>query len=211
MISFLEQKKQKKEIINKALEFSTNLIKYMKSKYIINDIFSYLYENTKLELIKYNKKCHKILEIDINYYKQISGKFVIGERNGKGKEYNEGKKLLFEGEYLNGKRHGKGKEYYKNSKLRFEGEYLNGKRWKGALYSKYNKEYKIGELNGVNGKEYYKNGNLRFEGEYLNGKRWKGKYYNINGNIEYELKYGTGKGKEYNDNGKLIFEGEYLK
>jgi len=31
---------------------------------------------------------------------------------GKVKEYNNSKKLIFEGEYLNGKRNGKGKEYY---------------------------------------------------------------------------------------------------
>ena len=50
--------------------------------------------------------------------------------NGQGKEYDSYDKLIFEGEYLNGKRNGKGKEYY-NGKLVFEGEYLydirNGK------------------------------------------------------------------------------------
>ena len=35
---------------------------------------------------------------------------------------------MFEGEYLIGKRNGKGKDYYNNGKLLFEGEYLNGKR-----------------------------------------------------------------------------------
>ena len=47
-------------------------------------------------------------------------------RNGKGKEYNNGK-LSFEGNYLDGQRNGKGKEY-QNGELIFEGEYLNGKR-----------------------------------------------------------------------------------
>ena len=47
-------------------------------------------------------------------------------RNGKGKEYYENGKLLFEGEYLNNKRNGKGKEYDDNGNILFEGEYLNG-------------------------------------------------------------------------------------
>ena len=94
-----EQKHQKMEKANKAFESVNNIIKTIKSKYIIKYIFSYLYENKKLELIKYNKKCQKILKIDINYYKEISGKFIEGERNGKGKEYNDDYRLLFEGEY----------------------------------------------------------------------------------------------------------------
>ena len=84
---FIEQKNQKKEKINKAFDLPTNIIKAIKSKYIINNIFSYLYENTKLELIKHNKKIQKIFGIDIYYYKHISGKYIIGERNGIGKEY----------------------------------------------------------------------------------------------------------------------------
>ena len=50
--------------------------------------------------------------------------FLNRKRNGKGKEYYNGK-LRFEGEYLNGKRNGKGKEYF-DGRLIFEGEYLNG-------------------------------------------------------------------------------------
>ena len=166
---FIEQKNQKKEKIHKVFDLPTNIIETIKSKYIINDIFSYLYENKKLELVKYNKKSQKKWEIDINYYKQISGKFIIGERNGKGKEYNEENELLFEGEYLNGNKwngkgydkrgnidfeikNGKGyiKEYDKDGILEFEGEYINGKR-------------------SGKGKDYYNDGNLIFEGEYLNG------------------------------------------
>ena len=38
---------------------------------------------------------------------------IINEiKNGKGKEYDEERTLLFEGEYLNNLRHGIGKEYY---------------------------------------------------------------------------------------------------
>ena len=52
----------------------------------------------------------------------FEGEYLNGKRNGKGKEYINGK-LEFEGEYLNGKRNGKGKEYI-NGKLVFEGEFI---------------------------------------------------------------------------------------
>ena len=67
---------------------------------------------------------------EYNYYTnklEFEGEYLIGERNGKGKEYYSNGKLKFEGEYLNGKKFGKGKEYYSNGKLKYEGEYLNGK------------------------------------------------------------------------------------
>ena len=69
-----------------------------------------------------------------------NGSIIYELRNGNGKvkEYQNNKKLIFEGEYSNGKRNGKGKEYisFHNMNLRFEGEYLNGKRnGKGKLYN----------------------------------------------------------------------------
>ena len=42
----------------------------------------------------------------------FEGKYLNGERNGSGKEYNQFGGLLFESEYLNGKRHGKGKRIW---------------------------------------------------------------------------------------------------
>ena len=122
-----KKNKDKKEIIIKAFKFTTNIVKTIKSKYIINNIFSYLYEIKKLELIKYNKKSQKILEIDINYYKQISGKFLKEERNGKCKIYSEDNILLFEGGYKNGKKWN-GKIFKFNSLGRkiFEGEIKDG-------------------------------------------------------------------------------------
>ena len=106
----------------------------------------------------------------------FEGEYLNGERNGKGKEYNENTILLFEGEYLYGKRW-KGKEYdYYRGKLIFEGEYLNEKRWNGK------------------GKEYYNNGELKFDGEYLNGDRWngKGREYGLFGNLIFEGEYVNG-------------------
>ena len=83
-------------------------------------------------------------EYDALEYTMIyEGEFLNGERNGKGKEYNDNGQLIFEGEFKQGKRwKGKCKEYhiYNSLKITFEGEYLNGKKWKG-------KEYSYGEQN----------------------------------------------------------------
>ena len=177
---------------NNTYEEKANLEKMLKSLYIIKYIFSFLYENKKLDLIIHNKSFQNKLNIDLEYYKEISGKYKITEGDKKGKEYKLGTNILiFEGEYKNGKRNGKGKEYYKNGKLKFEGEYLNGERWNGKVkeyYSNGTIEFEGEFLNGIkNGKckEYYYNGELSFEGEYINGKRWNGngKTYNIFGKL----------------------------
>ena len=114
-----------------------------------------------------------------NYNKLIfEGEYVNGERNGKGKEYDNGK-LKYEGEYLNGERNGKVKEYYGDGKLKFKGEYLNGKKWSGNGYNeKGDVEFKIQDGKGFI-KEYNKYGKLNYEGEYSFGKlNGKGKEYN---------------------------------
>ena len=106
--------------------------------------------------IKYNKHIQKLLGININNYKQLSGKYKIGGINSYGKEYMLNTNvLLFEGEYKNRKRNGQGKEYNILEELIYEGGYINGKR------------------DGY-GLEYNNKGELIFEGEYKNGKRWKG-------------------------------------
>ena len=128
-------------------EIYKKIIRNIKSPYITKEVFSYLDKKQKLNIIIYNKKLQKMLIVDVEDYKEMSEKYRIGERNGKGKEYFKyNDRLRFEGEYLNGKRNGKGKQ----SDI-FEGEYLNGMR------------------NGK-GKEYY-DGKVLFEGEYLNDKR----------------------------------------
>ena len=64
----------------------------------------------------------------------ISGNTILEFKNGngKGKEYNDEGKLIFEGEYLNGEKNGRGKEYYIRSSdeeiMIFDGEYKNGKK-----------------------------------------------------------------------------------
>ena len=142
-----------KERDENLVKYTINLRKKVKSFYIIKNIFSFLQEKKKLNLIIYNKKFKIDIGVSIEDYKETSGKIIIGDRNGKGKEvYNDGR-LIYDGEYLNGKRNGKGKEYYDNGKLKFSGIYSNDVR------------------NGK-GKEYHPFfGDLIFEGEYLNGQR----------------------------------------
>ena len=88
---------------------------------IIKHILSFLFKNKKFSLIVHNKNLQYKLGINIEYYKEVSGRCKIIDTNGKGKEYELiTNQLLFEGEY--GKRNGKGIELYENGKIKFEGE-----------------------------------------------------------------------------------------
>ncbi len=108
-------------------ELSKIILANIKSSYITKGIFSYLEQKQKLDMIIYNKELQKILNVNIEDYKEMSEKYRIGERDRKGKEYDYDGEVKFEGEYLNGKRNGKGKEYDDEGRLEFEGEYLNEK------------------------------------------------------------------------------------
>ena len=102
------------------------MLKNSKSIYFIKKLFTFIDEKNKLEIIKYNKNIQNILDISLINYKFFSNRYIIFEKNGKGKEYDKyNDTLVFEGEYLNGKSNGKGKEYYYDGKLIFEGLYLN--------------------------------------------------------------------------------------
>ena len=181
-------------------ENKINLIKLLKAKsnFIFNTIFSFVYYKKKLNIVKYNKYWHIRLGLNLEDFKLISGRYIQGGRDGKGKEYLlDSNILIYEGEYLNCLRNGKGKEYINNgykSILKYEGEYLYGLRnGKGKEYSCYEDE-----------------NFLIFDGEYLKGKKWNGKKYDFLGNLEYELINGVGIGKEYYYNDNIRFEGEYL-
>ena len=176
------------------------MLAQIKGKYFLKVLFFHILERKKLKLIIYNKNLQNKLDIKLINYKSFSGKFIIYEDDGKGKEYGGYfGRLNFEGDYLNGKRHGKGKEYYGNGVLRFEGDYSNGKR-----HGK--------------GKEYDYDGKLLFEGEYINNKRISPTSDNQKDNLAKLSKKGdknieyleNGKIKEYNSSGDVIFEGEYL-
>ena len=201
------------------------VLEKVKSIFFIRLLFLNIYERKKLKLIKYNKKIQGKVDVNINNYKLFKRKYVIYYKNETAKEYGlYDDKLIYEGEYLNGERNGKGKEYNNKGVVIFEGEFKKGKKWNGnniengkGYMKEYNKnntiiyegEYVDGERNGK-GKEYNYYGGLLFEGEYLYGKRWNGWGYDeANGKKTYELKFGRGYIKEYNNN-KLIYEGEYV-
>ena len=181
----------------------------VKSLYILKDIFSFLCKKSKYKMIIYNNKYKKRFQINIEDYKKLSGKYVIGERNGKGKEYTLDTKLfIFSGYYSNGIKNGKGEEYYDDGKLKFEGEYSKGIIINGKGYNKNKNIIMTIEKNGK-GKEIYNNEKIKFEGEYFNGERWNGQLYDYKGKEEFEIKNGKGEIKEYNYFGELIFEGGY--
>ncbi len=95
----------------KEKKYNINL-RNIKSSYILKEVFLFLHENQKLNIIIVNKKLQKKLSVDIEDYKRVNGRYKIVENNGKGKEYKINSNILiFEGEYVNGKRNGKGKEY----------------------------------------------------------------------------------------------------
>ena len=135
---------------------SSDLGKTIKSPYIIRRIFSFLTEKKKFDMILYNKKLQRKLDLDLDDYKKFSGIYIIAKK-GYAKGYKlYTNKVIFEGEYLNGKKHGNGKEYNDSGNIIFEGEYLNGKKIKGKKYD--NEGNLILKLfaNGE-GKEYYQN------------------------------------------------------
>ena len=141
----------------------------IKTSFFIKKIFSFIDERKKLKIIKYNKSLQNCVDINLINYQFFSWRYIVYEKDGKGKEYfGANDTLLFEGEYLHGERNGNGKEFPSIGKLMFEGEYLNGKR------------------NGK-GKEYYPTGKLMFEGEYLNNEKIKGKQYGLRGEIKLEF------------------------
>ncbi len=88
------------------------MLENIKSFYIAKTIFSFSNEKNKFKLIKYNKSLQKKINLDITNYKQFSGRYIIYETKGVGKEYlANNNKLIYEGEFLYGERNGKGKEY----------------------------------------------------------------------------------------------------
>ena len=82
----------------KVSKDTTVYLYHIKSFPIFKKIFSFVSEKKKLNMIIYNKNYQKKLYINIDNYKKVSGKYIIGERNGEGKEYQANtNKLIFEG------------------------------------------------------------------------------------------------------------------
>ena len=124
--------------------------------------------------------------------------------------------MIYEGGYSYRSYNGKGKEYYDNGKILFEGEFLNDVKWNGIGYDpEGNIIYKIANGNCEGDiKIYDTDGKIHYEGGYLNGlKHGKGKLYGYQNTFEGEFLNGlkNGKGKLYDEEGKLEFEGEYFR
>ena len=98
------------------MRYSPRKIKSFKN---IKDIFAYVEEIKKLEIVKYNKILQNKININILNYKVFSGRYIIYEKNGYGKEYDDYGKLKYEGDYLfNNKYNGKG--YDENGNIIYE-------------------------------------------------------------------------------------------
>ena len=97
-------KKDSIKIMDK-IDKSISLIKLVKSIYIIKRTLLHLDEKKKLDILKYNKDFQKQMGFDIEYYKKISGKCKIQEKNGNETIYElDTHLILFEGKYLNSKK-----------------------------------------------------------------------------------------------------------
>ena len=164
----------------------------IKCDYFKRLVFSILPSKVELKFIKYNKSLKDLLNLSLLDYINYSGRYIIMESNGKGKEYDSYfNYLIYEGGYINGERNGEGIEYHNmNGEIIFKGEYKNGKR------------------NGK-GIEYDRDGKIIFIGEYLNGKKWKGYGNKNNNNKYYEIIDGKGYINESDNSGVDFYEGEY--
>ena len=81
------------------------MIENIKSLYYIRNLFDCISERKKLEIAKYNKSLQNKIKINILNYKVFSGRYIIYEENGKGKEYNAyTDELIYEGVYFHGER-----------------------------------------------------------------------------------------------------------
>ena len=190
------------------------------STYILSNIFSLLDTKEKLKLIKYNKSLQKKLEITLDFYKEISGRYLITEENNFSKEFTLSENILvYMGGYKNCSRNGFGVEYTNEGVIKFIGEYLNGKKnGEGKVYERYelngcdylifSGNFKSGKKNGFGRK--CSNDELKFEGEYLNDiKEGLGKQYYSNGKLKFEGEYKSGKkwnGKGYDLDGNVVYE-----
>ncbi len=112
--------------------------KNINSKYILQHIFSQLDINLKMNIIIYNKKIQNRLDIKLEDFKNLSGRYCEEGENGIMKIYDSNtNKLIFKGEYKNSKKNGKGTEYYDSGRIKFEGEYYDGKRINGNGYDNF--------------------------------------------------------------------------
>ena len=90
-----------------------NLFAKVKSRYILNIIFSLISQAKKLRIAIDNKSLQERLRIDSDDYKNASGKYKEILPNGLVKIFKlDTRKLIYEGEYSNRKKNGKGKIFF---------------------------------------------------------------------------------------------------
>ena len=187
----------------------------IKSIYFLKMIFLNLEEALKLDIVRYNKRLQKKIDLSLKNYKEFTNRYIEYSSKTSGIEYNNEDRVVYNGGFFNGKRNGNGREYNVKEVKIFEGEYLKGKKWNGKFFFK-KETYEL-----KNGKGYIKeyiyndfNYIIKYVGEYLNGKRnGKGKEFAKHKKLIYEGEYlngkRNGKGKEYDIFFNLIFDGEY--
>ena len=94
-------------------------IQFIESKFLLRKIFSNVNIRQKLELLNFNYPLQKKIGINIEDYKQMSGKYKI-DKDGISKVYILGTDILiYEGGYLNGKKNGNSKQYDDNGTMVF--------------------------------------------------------------------------------------------
>ena len=69
----IEEQGQSKLIV------ANNQLRKLKNDYFIQKFFEYIPERKSLEIIRYNKRIQKRIDININHYKANSGKFSFTE------------------------------------------------------------------------------------------------------------------------------------
>ncbi|MFB6363210.1 stalk domain-containing protein [Paenibacillus elgii] len=125
---------------------------------------------------------------------RYTGQMVNGYPEGRGKLYNLGGKLLFDGMMTNGlPGDGRIKSYYENGQLEFDGNLKNGVRT-------------------GSGKQYSTTGSLLFDGTFSVGEREKGTLYYDNGDKyigPFDNDKPSGAGKLVYKNGD-VYEGDFF-
>ena len=65
-----EKEQEQSKLIN-----SVNILKNIKSNFILKKFFDYIHEKKSLEAIRFNKSIQKRINININKYKEYSEKY----------------------------------------------------------------------------------------------------------------------------------------
>ena len=81
------------------------MLEKIQNNYLAKEVFSFLMDERKLKIIKYNKNMQSKLNTNLTNYKLFSRRYIKYGENRIGKEYLIlGDILAFEGEYLNKER-----------------------------------------------------------------------------------------------------------